>query len=97
MPETCRDVLNKIATVSDIKLDTYTYYFMMHGTMNLKCQNVHQVHNTEVTNKSLKNIVFLLLSGGDRNKITRLNPGEIRNILGLESLIFLLLLSPYTN
>jgi hypothetical protein len=36
--ETCRDVLNKIATVSDIKLDTrlYTYVFLMHGTMNLK-------------------------------------------------------------
>jgi hypothetical protein len=23
-------------TISDIKLDTYIYYFMMHGTMNLK-------------------------------------------------------------
>jgi hypothetical protein len=29
--------LNKVTTVSDIKLDIYIYiYFMMHGTMNLK-------------------------------------------------------------
>jgi hypothetical protein len=42
--ETCRDVLNKIATVRDIKLDIYIYicihvyilYFMMHGNTNIK-------------------------------------------------------------
>jgi hypothetical protein len=37
-PETCRDILIKITTISDIKFDIYIYIynFMIHGIMNIK-------------------------------------------------------------
>jgi hypothetical protein len=42
----CRVVLNEITKQSDIKLDTYIYYFMMHGTMNLKFIGLFLVSNS---------------------------------------------------
>jgi len=58
-----------------------------------KWQNLHQVHNIKVTDKSLKNFMFLLLVMIE----SKLHHEEIRTRLSLESLIFLLLLSHYTN